>query len=383
MSMVCVEDFRARAKRKLPKFAFDYLDGGAGSEAGIARNEQAFADITFKPRALINVEKRDLSTTFLGRRWAAPFGIAPVGLGNLMCPNGDEAIMRAALAADIPYTLSTAGTTSLERIAELGKQNAWFQLYVSGVTDDVADLIDRADRAGYDVLLVTVDIPVPARRLRDLRNNFAMPFRITPRVAYELITHPAWSLRTLAAGRPRFATIERYASASAGRQSIADYMQSQIRGQFDWGELKKLRDRWKRRLVVKGLMTAEDAVQARDLGCDAVLISNHGGRQMDSGPSTVDLLPEVRAAVGPRYPLLVDSGVRSGEHILKALAAGADFVLIGRAIMYAVGALGTPGAAIAIDLLIDEASRCMGQIGYTDIAGIKQAKPIRFRDGSR
>ena len=374
--MVCVSEFRARAKRKLPKFAFDYLDGGAGTEAGIRRNEQAFEDIVFKPRALVNVETRDLATTLFGRRWAAPFGIAPVGLGNLLCPNGDEAIARAAVAADIPYALSTAGTTSIERIAEIASSNAWFQLYVGRSDEDVADIVTRADRAGYEVLLITVDIPVPSRRLRDLRNNFAMPFRITPRVAYELVTHPWWSLRTLAAGKPRFATVERY--APMGRQSMADYMASQIRGRFDWGELKKLRDRWPRRLVVKGLLNAEDTLRARDLGCDGVVISNHGGRQMESGPATIDLVPEIRAAVGPSYPLIVDSGVRSGEHVIKALATGADFVMVGRAMMYAVGALGTSGAKAAIELLIDEASRCLGQIGYTDVASVKQGKPVKL-----
>jgi isopentenyl diphosphate isomerase/L-lactate dehydrogenase-like FMN-dependent dehydrogenase len=376
MTALCVAEFRARAKRKLPKFAFDYLDGGAGSEAGIRRNEQAFEDLVFRPRALVNVETRDLSTTLFGRRWAAPFGIAPVGLSNLLCPRGDEAIAGAAVAADIPYTLSTAGTTSLERIAEIAPQHGWFQLYVSRSDDDVADIVTRAERAGYDVLLVTVDIPVPARRLRDLRNNFSMPFRITPRVAYELVTHPSWSLRTLAAGRPRFATIDRYAPSD--RESLAAYMSSQIRGKFDWGELARLRERWPRRLVVKGLLNAEDVLHARDLGCDGVVISNHGGRQMESGPATIDLVPEIRSAVGPDYPLLVDSGVRSGEHIIKALAAGADFVLIGRAMMYAVAGLGTPGAKAAIDLMIDEASRCLGQIGYTDVASVKQAKPVRL-----
>jgi isopentenyl diphosphate isomerase/L-lactate dehydrogenase-like FMN-dependent dehydrogenase len=377
MTALCVAEFRARAKRKLPKFAFDYLDGGAGSEAGIRRNEQAFEDLVFRPRALVNVETRDLATTLFGRRWAAPFGIAPVGLGNLLCPRGDEAIVRAAAAADIPYTLSTAGTTSLERIAEIAPQHAWYQLYVSRSDDDVADIVRRADHAGYEVLLITVDIPVPARRLRDMRNNFAMPFRITPRVAYELVTHPSWSLRTLAAGRPSFATIERY--APNGRESLAAYMSSQIRGKFDWGELARLREKWPRRLVVKGLLNAEDVLHARDLGCDGVVISNHGGRQMESGPATIDLVPEIRAAVGPDYPLLVDSGVRSGEHIIKALAAGADFVLIGRAMMYAVAAIGTPGAKAAIDLMIDEASRCLGQIGYADVASVKQARPVRLR----
>jgi (S)-mandelate dehydrogenase len=375
MQLACVSDLRSRAKRRLPDFVFDYLDGGAGSEAGVRRNEQAFNDLLLNPRALVNVETRDLSTPLFGRTWAAPFGVAPVGLGNLIWPGADEAIARAAVAANLPYTLSTAATTSLERIAEIAPEHAWFQLYVAKRDADVADLVDRADQAGYDVLLVTVDVPVPARRLRDIRNQFTVPFRITPGVALALLTHPSWSMATLRAGVPRFANVERYADV-VDRRSIAAYLSAEIRGRFDWDDLKRLRDRWPRRFVVKGLMTAEDGVRARDLGCDGIVVSNHGGRQLDSAPATLDVLPNIRAAVGPDFVLILDSGVRSGEHVVKAVAAGADFVLIGRAMMYALAAHGTAAAEPLFALMIDEVSRCLGQIGYPDLSSLKAHAPF-------
>ena len=375
MNMISVSELRSVAKRKLPKFVFDYLDGGAGSEAGVRRNEEAFNKLILKPRALVNIERRDLSTELFGRRWAAPFGIAPIGLGNLICPRGEEAIARAAVAADIPYTLSTAANTKLERIAEVAPGHAWFQLYVSKRDEDVADIVDRAERAGYDVLVLTVDVPLAARRLRDIRNSFMVPFKITPRVALELLLHPRWSLETLSAGVPRFVNVEQYAPM-VNRQSIAAYLTSEIRGRFDWEDLKKLRARWRGRLVVKGIMSAQDAVRARDLGCDAVVVSNHGGRQLDSAPATLDVLPEIRTAVGPEFPLIIDGGVRSGEHVVKALAAGADFVFVGRAMMYAVAAYGPAAAKELITLLIDESTRCLGQLGYTDIASLKRSSPV-------
>jgi isopentenyl diphosphate isomerase/L-lactate dehydrogenase-like FMN-dependent dehydrogenase len=341
----------------------------------VRRNEEAFNKLILKPRALVNIERRDLSTELFGRRWAAPFGIAPIGLGNLICPRGEEAIARAAVAADIPYTLSTAANTKLERIAEVAPGHAWFQLYVSKRDEDVADIVDRAERAGYDVLVLTVDVPLAARRLRDIRNSFMVPFKITPRVALELLLHPRWSLETLSAGVPRFVNVEQYAPM-VNRQSIAAYLTSEIRGRFDWEDLKKLRARWRGRLVVKGIMSADDAVRARDLGCEAVVVSNHGGRQLDSAPATLDVLPEIRTAVGPEFPLIIDGGVRSGEHVVKALAAGADFVLVGRAMMYAVAAYGPAAAKELITLLIDESTRCLGQLGYTDIASLKRSSPV-------
>ncbi len=375
MNIACVSDLRPRAKRRLPKFVFDYLDGGAGSEAGVRRNERAFDELTLKPRALVNIETRELKTSLFGRDWAAPFGIAPIGLGNLIWPRAEEAIAGAAAASGIPYTLSTAANTTLERIAEIAPGNAWFQLYVSKRDEDVADIVERAERAGYDVLLLTVDVPLAARRLRDIRNNFMVPFKITPRVALELLTHPRWSLQTLAAGVPRFVNVEKYAPM-VSRQSIAAYLTSEIRGRFDWDDLKKLRERWRGKLVVKGLMAAQDCARTRAMGCDGVVVSNHGGRQLDSAPATIDVLPEIRAAVGPEFPLIIDSGVRSGEHVIKALAAGANFVLVGRAMMYAVAAHGPAAAKDLIELLIDEASRCLGQIGYTDVPSLRSASPV-------
>ena len=381
MIIASVADFRTLAKRRLPKFVFDYMDGGAGSEAGIRRNEDAFDEIQLTPRMLVNVEQRDLSTNLFGKKWALPFGTAPIGLGNIMWPGAEESVARACATAGIPYSLSTPASTTLERIAEVAPGNCWFQLYVSRSQEMIDDLVVRAERAGYETMLVTVDVPTAPRRLRDLRNNFSLPFRFTPRTLYELVTHPRWSLATLKAGVPRFANMERYATAT-GPQTVAWFMSSQVTGRFNWDDMKRLRERWKRKLVIKGLLSAEDALKAREIGCDGVVISNHGGRQLASLPASIDVLPEIRAAVGPGFPLLVDSGVRSGEHIVKALAAGADFVLVGRAMMYAVAALGAAGPKSSIDLLSDEMSRCMAQIGYTDIASLKAAAPI-YRRGTR
>jgi (S)-mandelate dehydrogenase len=375
MTIASVSDFRIRAKRRMPKFAFDYLDGGAGDESGIRRNIEAFDAIKLKPRMLVNVEHRDLSTTLFGRRWNLPFGTAPIGVGNLLWPRAEEMIARAALSANIPYTISTPACTSLEDIRNIAGENAWFQLYVGRAEAMVQGLVDRAEAAGYDVMLVTVDVPVPPRRLRDIRNNFTMPFAWSPWVFWQLLIHPEWSIRTAAAGRPRFANMERYAPIE-GVQPLARYMSSQVTGRFDWTELKKLRDRWKGKLIPKGLLTAEDALLAKEIGCDGVVVSNHGGRQLASLPSSIEVLPEIRNAVGPNFPLILDSGIRSGEHIVKALASGADFVLIGRAMMYAVAGLGAAGPKTAIQLLTDEMLQTLGQIGYTDIASLKAASPV-------
>jgi (S)-mandelate dehydrogenase len=375
MIFASVSDFRTRAQQRMPKFAFDYLDGGAGDEIGIRRNIAALDEIKLKPRMLVNIENRDLSTTLFGRKWNAPFATAPIGVGNLLWPRAEEMIARAALDANIPYTISTPACTSLETIREIAGDNAWFQLYVGRAEAMVQGLVDRADEAGYDVMFVTVDVPVPPRRLRDIRNNFTMPFAWTPSVIYQLMIHPTWTLQTAMAGRPRFANMERYAP-TGGAQPVARYMSSQVTGKFDWDELKKMRDRWKRKLVPKGLLSAEDAEMAKKIGCDGVVVSNHGGRQLGSLPSSIEVLPEIRAAVGPDFPLILDSGIRSGEHIVKAIASGADFVLIGRAMMYAVAALGREGPKTAIELLSAEMLNTLGQIGYPNIALLKAGAPV-------
>lgn len=375
MTIATVSDLRPLAKKRLPKFVFDYLDGAAGDEKGMVRNIDAFDDYLLKPRMLMNVEERDLSTTLMGRKWSLPFGTAPIGFCNLMCPDGERAVAHAAKASNIPCTLSTSGTTAMEKYRDYAPENAWYQLYVSRVKEIADDLVKRADDSGYETLVVTVDIPVAARRTRDIRNNFSVALKVTPKFVWELVSHPTWSLATLKNGIPRFENMERY-TTQTGAKPVAGFVSSQISGRFNWDELKKLRDRWKRKLVVKGLLSAEDAVKARDIGIDSVVISNHGGRQIESLPASIDVIGEARAAVGPNYPLILDSGIRSGEHILKALAAGADFVLLGRAMMFGIAGLGPDGAKIVIDMLRDETSRALAQLGYTDIASWKAAAPI-------
>ena len=375
MPIATISDLRPLAKRKLPRFVFDYLDGGAGEEKGVMRNMAAFDNYLLKPRMLVNVEERDLSTTLMGEKWSLPFGSAPIGFCNLMCPGGEQAVATAAKEANIPCILSTSGTTSMEKYRQYAPENAWYQLYVSRVREIADDLVKRADDTGYETLVVTVDIPVAARRTRDIRNNFSVALKISPRFIWELVSHPEWSFATLKNGIPRFENMERYTNQT-GAKPVAGFVSSQISGRFNWDELKKLRDRWKRKLVVKGLLSAEDSVKARDMGCDAVVISNHGGRQIESLAAPIDVISEVRAAVGPNYPLIMDSGIRSGEHILKALAAGADFVLLGRAMMFGIAGLGPSGAKVVIEMLRDETSRAMAQLGYTDIASFKAAAPI-------
>ena len=233
----------------------------------------------------------------------------------------------------------------------------------------------RAEAAGYDVMFVTVDVPVPPRRFRDLRNKFTMPFAWSPSVIWQLVQRPQWSIGTLLNGIPRFANMERYAPIK-GVQPMARYMSSQVTGKFDWDSLKKLRDRWKGRIVPKGLMSVEDCLKAKEIGCDGIVVSNHGGRQLGSLPSSIEVLPAIRAAVGKDFPLIVDSGIRSGEHIVKAIASGADFCLLGRAVVYSVAALGKPGPKIALDMLKAEMEQVQGQIGYPTIAELKAKQPV-------
>jgi (S)-mandelate dehydrogenase len=374
-TITCIDDFRTLASRRIPRFAFDYLDGGAGEEIGLRRNIEAFDALKLMPRMLVNVEKIDLSTNFFGRKWNMPFATAPIGAGGIMWPGGEEAIARAAVEAGIPYTNATPACISLERVREVAGENAWFQLYVGRAEPMVQDLIDRAEAAGYDVMFVTVDVPVPPRRLRDLRNHFTMPFAWSPWVIWQLMIHPEWSIGTLLNGIPRFANMERYAPIK-GVQPMARYMSSQVTGKFDWDSLKRLRDRWKGRIVPKGLMSVEDCLKAKEIGCDGIVVSNHGGRQLGSLPSSIEVLPAIRAAVGKDFPLIVDSGIRSGEHIVKAIASGADFCLLGRAIVYSVAGMGKPGPKMALDLLRAEMEQVLGQIGYPKIADLNTNSPI-------
>lgn len=362
--MVSVDDLRLAARRRVPRFAFDYVDGGAGAEDGLSRNRAAFRRATFSPRVLVNTDGAlDTGRNFLGRRWSLPFGVAPMGLAGMAWPGADIALARAAQAAGVPYVAATPATATLESLRTAAPDSAWFQLYVGKSAEITDDLLARARAAGYDTLVVTADVPRPGKRRRDLRNGFALPLRMGPRMLADLALHPAWALATLRAGAPRFANFQQYAGAGAGARSLAELMAGQSSGRLDWALLARIRAGWPGRLVLKGVLAPDDALRAAEAGVDAVQVSNHGGRQLDGAPAALDAVHAVRKAVGPGYPVAMDSGVRSGEDILKALDAGADFVFLGRPFLYAVAARGDAGAAEVIGLLHAELGQALAQTG--------------------
>ena len=345
---------------------YDFIDGGAGEERATRRNREALARIELLPRVLVNVEARRVACDFLGRQWDLPFGIAPMGMCDLAWPGTDRAFGEAAREFSIPHCLSTAASTSLEDCRARAGDSAWFQLYVSA-PDSGWELVRRVLEAGYEHLVLTVDTPVLSRRRRELRRGFKVPFRLGPSQFLDFALHPRWSLATLVHGVPRFGN-----NRPVDGGSPRAFDRSQSRGGVDWAFLDALRERWPHRLVVKGVLSPDDAVRVRDAGVDAVYVSNHGGRQLDSAPAAIDVLAGIRRAVGPDYPLLFDSGLRDGEDIVKAFALGASYVMLGRPFLYAAGAAGKAGVYRLIELLAGEVDVALAQIGRTDIGGLDE-----------
>jgi len=356
-----VDDARRFARRRMPRIVFDYIDGAAGQESAAALNRRRLEEKRLQPRVLVNVESRSLSKTLFGQTCALPFGIAPMGMCNLSWPGADLLLANAAVRHNMPLVLSTMSSTSLERIADVVGDNGWFQLYMGQSEEQAMSLVDRAATAGYQTLVLTVDVPQVAPRLRDLRNGFKAPLRIGPKQFIDFALHPRWSLTTLNAGAPELANF-----GEAGFDRDAN------RGAVDWDFLDRLRGRWQGKLVVKGVLDATDAVRIRDAGVDGIYVSNHGGRQLDSAPAAIDRLPVIRAAVGADLPLLFDSGVRCGESVVKALASGADYVFLGRPFLYGLGADAGRGLEQVIDIVRNETSVCLAQLGCTDINEVNQ-----------
>jgi L-lactate dehydrogenase (cytochrome) len=366
----CVADARVQARRRMPRMMFDYVDGAAGNESASRLNCQVLDAIRLLPRVLVNVEERSLTKSFLDREWGLPFGIAPMGMCNLTWPGADAILAQAAVRHDIPLCLSTAASSTIEQTRTRAGDNAWFQLYVGHSNEVSMDLVRRADEAGYEVLMLTVDVPQVSQRLRDLKNGFQIPFRIGTRQFLDFARHPAWSLGTLAAGVPVTANFTDYAASESSDKVFKAWIRNEGRGRIDWQFLEMLRERWPRTLMVKGVLAPADAVAVKERGVDALYVSNHGGRQLDSAPAAIHMLPLIRRAVGEGYPIIFDSGVRNGEGIVKALALGADFVMLGRAFLYAIGADGERGLEKIIKVLGEEISLAMAQIGRRDLIAI-------------
>lgn len=354
------------ARQRLPRLAADFIDGGAHGEVALTGNRAALDAVRLVPRVLAGNDARDLSCTLFGRRYAVPIGVAPIGLANLVAPGTDLALARTAAEAGIAYALSTAGTTPLETIAQAAP-GSWFQLYCGRDPAIVDDLLARAQAAQFAALLVTADVPTPGKRLRDLVNGFTLPLRPSPRLVLDLATRPGWGLRMLRGGLPRFANLEAYAAPGSGLASLAQLMAGQSSARLDWEALARIRERWRGPLILKGVLHPEDAARAAALGVDAIVVSNHGGRQLDAAPAPIVMLPAVRAAVGPALPVLVDGGFRSGEDVARALARGASMVLLGRPFLWSVAAFGAAGPGALIAMLRDELDRAMGQLGLARI----------------
>ncbi|MCY3830733.1 MAG: alpha-hydroxy acid oxidase [Rhodospirillaceae bacterium] len=368
--ILTIADMREAAQRRLPRVIFDFVDGAAEDELGKARNTAALDAVQVTPNYLVDIRERSQKTALFGQTWDRPVGIAPTGMSNLVWPDADLCLARAALAANVPCILSTAATTSIEDFGTAAEGRFWFQLYAQSDRETNLDLIRRAQDAGAQALVLTVDAPWPGKRERDLRNGFSVPFRMTPKMLLDGALHPRWALRFLVNPTPRLATIAAYVPENADARTLAAFMAARISQALTWDDLAWLRDAFDGPFLLKGLQSPADAVRAKALGVDGIIVSNHGGRQLDSAPAPVGVLPAIRAAVGPEMALILDSGIRRGSHIGRALALGADFTLVGRATLYGAAAAGRPGAARALDILRDELDRFQAQTGCPEIGDI-------------
>ena len=364
-SALTIEDLRRIAKRRTPKPAFDYTDGAADGEVSLGRAREAFADVQFNPAILRDVSQVDTTRTVLGAPVSLPFGIAPTGFTRMMHAEGEIAGATAALAAGIPFSLSTMGTTSIEDVAAANPASAggrnWFQLYMWKDRERSMALVDRAAAAGFDTLLVTVDVPVAGARLRDVRNGMTIPPTLTPRTVLNAIPRPAWWINFLTTEPLAFASLDAWSG------TVADLLDTMFDPTVTYDDLAWIRDQWPGKISVKGVQSVDDARRLADAGVDAIILSNHGGRQLDRAPVPFHLLPDVVRAVGSDLEVHLDTGITSGQDIVAALAHGAHFTLIGRAYLYGLMAGGRDGVDRTIDILRGQIERTMRLLGVTHL----------------
>ena len=362
---VNLDDIRKLARRYLPKIAFDFIEGGVDDELGLRRNREAFERYSIVPRYLTDVSTLDHTTEVLGQTFAHPFGISPMGLAGLFRPNADLMLAEAAAAANIPYLMSSASNNSIEAAAKVAPNHTWFQIYGARTDQITEDLVRRASGLGLRTLVVTVDVPVNSNRERNKRNGFTRPLKMRPAILLEALGHPAWLVRYFRAGGiPLMQNWTPYAPPGADADAVNDlYGTLTPAPSVNWATLERIRAMWTGNLAVKGILHPDDAVRAIDAGANAIIVSNHGGRQLDFAPSPLDMLPAIRDAVGGRADLIYDSGIRRGSDVIIALCLGARLALFGRPPLYGVAAAGTRGVERVIDILSKEIKTVMAQIG--------------------
>lgn len=367
---VGIEDLRRMARRRLPRAIFDFFDGGAEDESTLRENRAAFERVRLVPRVLLDVSRVDTAIELFGAPAKLPMAIAPTGGIGAGRAGAELMLARAAKAYGIPFTLATPSTVSLERVAKEAGGRLWFQLYVVRDREFREKLVERAKNNGYEALLVTVDLPVSGKRERDPRNGFVTPFRPNWRNTRDVLFRPAWILDVLKNGLPGMANFEGYKFSSTEATDIVTAVGREMDASLDWDYAKRLRDLWPGKLLLKGVERPDDALRAAQIGCDGIVVSNHGGRQLDGAAATFDALPHIARAVGSKMTVLLDGGVRRGVDIVKARALGAHAVLTGRATLFGVMAGGEPGALRALEILSTELERAMKLCGARSISEI-------------
>lgn len=357
-----VDDLRAKARQRIPRFAFDYLDGGCNNNVNLHRNTAEIREVRLKPYYLNDFDGASLKTQLFGTTYDAPFGIAPVGLQGLMWPKATEILASAAHRHNVPFILSTVATASIEKVAELTEGKAWFQLYHPRDDSLRDDLLKRAEDAGYPVLVILSDVPTFGYRPKEIKNGLAIPPRMTFRNMLQIMRAPNWAINTLIAGQPKFASLKPYMPGGMNLKHLGLFMNRTFDGRLNQDRIRAIRDLWPGKLVLKGVATEEDAEKAIALGLDGIIVSNHGGRQLDAGESTIKPLTRIAEKYGEKTTVMMDSGMRSGPDIAASLASGAAFTFMGRSFMYGVSALGKKGGHHTLSMLKIQLQQVMDQL---------------------
>ena len=367
-----VSDLRKRAMSKIPKFAFEYLDGGCNDDVNIKKNTNRIRDIELKPNYLVDYKPPKLKAKLFGHEYDSPFGIAPVGLQCLMWPNSPQILAKAAFKYNIPFVLSTVSTASIETIAQITEGNAWFQLYHPDDEKVTKDILKRVEEAGLPVLVILADVPSFGYRPRDIRNGLSMPPKMTLNNVVNALKRPHWTLKTLLNGQPNFETLKPYMPKNLSLNQLAKFMDSTFDGRLNEEKIKRIRDLWKGKLVIKGTESLHDIKKAVDLGLDGVIISNHGGRQVDAGQATIDSLRTIYPIYKDKITIMMDSGIRGGADIARVMSCGANFTFLGRTFMYGVSALGNNGGNHTIEMLNRQLVQIMDQLSCAEIDDLKK-----------
>ena len=357
-----VADLRKRARAKIPKFAFEYLDGGCNEDVNLDKNRSDLRKIELMPHYLSKFDQVDMKTTLFGRTYDAPFGIAPIGLQGLIWPNAPEILAKAAAKHNIPFILSTVSTESIERIGEVTEGKAWFQLYHPAQEAIKIDLIRRSAAVGNEVLVILADVPSFGFRPRDMRNGLSIPPKMNFKNMFEILKHPHWGMQTLAHGLPNFKSLVRYMPKKLDLKRLGEFMNLTFSGRLDEDRIATIREQWSGKLVIKGIVSEEDTVKAINLGVDGLIVSNHGGRQLDAGQSSIVSMINLVKKYQKEITIMIDSGLRGGPDIARAMASGAAFTFMGRSFMYGVGALGKQGGDHSISLIKKELQQVMEQL---------------------